>query len=135
MSESVLAIDPGRAKCGVGIVRQDGQVLWRGIVTPEALIEQTRALIAAHGPLLIVCGDGTGSKPILKALQAADLPVPVEVRDEAHTSEAARARFIRENRPPLLLRLLPRSLRTPWLPYDDYVAVILAERYWQARNK
>ncbi len=127
----VLAIDPGTAKCGVAVVCSDGHVLHRGIVSAETLVEETRALIAARRPCLIICGNGTGAKPILQALQAAQFSISVQAVEEAHTSEAARIRFVRENRPPFLQRLLPRSLRTPWLPYDDYVAVILAERYWQ----
>lgn len=131
----LLAIDPGTAKCGVAVVRSDGHVLYRAIVPTGAIVEQTQSLIAAHQPFLIICGNGTGAKPIIQALQAAQFAVPIQLVDESHTSEAARIRFVRENRPPLLQRLLPRSLRTPWLPYDDYVAIILAERYWQAAFK
>ncbi len=130
MPSCALAIDPGRAKCGVAVVRQDGHVLYRGIVSPDALTRFVQELIAAHRPVVVLCGDGTGSKPIRDALLAADWGLPIRSVDEAHTSEAARLRFVRENKPPLRQRLLPLSLRTPWLPYDDYVAVLLAERYW-----
>ena len=41
-----LAIDPGRAKCGVAVVRQDGRVLYRGIVPVESVSAQVAALIA-----------------------------------------------------------------------------------------
>ena len=132
---SLLAIDPGTAKCGVAVVGSDGQILHRAIVPTGAIVEQALRLIAVYQPFLVICGNGTGAKPILLALQAAQLPIPIQPVDESHTSEAARVRFVRENRPPLLQRLLPRSLRTPWLPYDDYVAVILAERYWQAASE
>jgi RNase H-fold protein (predicted Holliday junction resolvase) len=130
---SVLAIDPGRAKCGVAVVQQDGQALYRGIVAMESFAETITALIAAYHPQALVCGNGTGSKPILQILRVAAPALPLELVDETRTSERARARFVHENKPPLLQRLLPRSLRSPWLPYDDYVAVLLAERYWQSR--
>ena len=129
---NVLAIDPGRAKCGVAVVQQDGQVLHRGIVPLETLADELRALIATYQPQALVCGNGTGSKPVLEIVRAAAQALPLERVDETRTSELARARFVRENKPPFLQRLLPRSLRTPWLPYDDYAAVILAERYWQS---
>ena len=131
---SVLAIDPGRAKCGVAIVRRDGQVLFRAIVTVEAIEAEAQRLLAAHSPCALIVGGGTGSRPVLKALRAAELPVPVERVEEAHTSEAARRRFVAENQAPGWQRLLPRSLRTPWRLYDDYVAIILAERYWEKQN-
>lgn len=162
----VLAIDPGRSKCGVAVVRQDGTSLKRDIVPVEGLQSTVIELITKYAPVAIVCGDGTGAKPILKmlrevvkdaiekiekdALEAGSesiLPVPsliptpvitpvitpILTIDESYSSEQARVRFLRENRPPLLQRLLPPPLRTPWLPYDDYVAQILAERYWLAR--
>lgn len=125
-----LAIDPGRAKCGVAVARQDGQIVYRGIVPLDDLMRSVQELITTHRPIVVLCGDGTGSKPILKSLLSAGFALPIQSVDEAHTSEAARLRFVRENKPPLSQRLLPRALRTPWLPYDDYVAVLLAERYW-----
>ncbi len=131
---AVLAIDPGSAKCGVAVVRQDGTVLFRAIVTADTLVEETRALLARFHPIALLVGAGTGSKPLLRALDAADLPLAAQRVDEAHTSEAARRRFVAENPAHGWQRLLPRSLRTPWCPYDDYVAVILAERFWHSAD-
>jgi RNase H-fold protein (predicted Holliday junction resolvase) len=128
---TVLAIDPGSAKCGVAVVRRDGQALFRAVITADSVVEEIRALLTAHRPRALLVGAGTGSKPLLRALEAEHLPLPIQLVDEAHTSEAARARFVAENTPPGLQRLLPRSLRTPWRAYDDYVAIILAERFWQ----
>ncbi len=131
----VLAIDPGSAKCGVAVVRQDGMVLFRAIVTADTLVEEARALIARFHPVALLVGAGTGSKPLLRALDAAGLPLPARRVNEAHTSEAARTRFVAENPAHGWQRLLPRSLRTPWYPYDDYVAVILAERFWHSTQE
>ena len=131
---TVLAIDPGRAKCGVAVVRRDGQVLFLAIVAVEEIVEEARRLVAAYLPCVLIVGGGTGSRPVLQSLRAAELPVTVERVDESHTSEAARARFVAENQPPGWQRLLPRSLRSPWRLYDDYVAIILAERYWEKQN-
>jgi hypothetical protein len=85
--------------------------------------------VRTYAPTALISGGGTGSKPLLQELDGADLPLPIQIVDESHSSEAARRRFISENRAPFPQCLLPRALRTPWLPYDDYVAVILAERY------
>lgn len=132
----VLAIDPGSAKCGVAVVQSDRAVLHRSIVTTAVLAEEIRALAARYQPRSILIGAGTGSRPMIQALEALHLDIGLHMVDEAHTSEAARARFVAENTPVGWQRLLPRSLRTPTRPYDDYVAVILAERFWQsAENK
>jgi RNase H-fold protein (predicted Holliday junction resolvase) len=130
-SSVVLAIDPGSDKCGVAVVARSGAVLSRAIVPTSNLTETVRRLITEFLPIHVVCGKGTGSKPILRELEAASLQAPLSSVDESYTSEAARARFVAENPPKGLERLLPRSLRTPSVPYDDYVAVILAERYWR----
>lgn len=130
-SECVLAIDPGIAKCGVAVVRRDGAILLRSIVAASDVLQEVRELIGRYAPVTLVVGGGTGSKPLLRALEEAGLSIPVLRVDEAHTSEEARARYVRENPALGLQKLLPRSLRTPPFPYDDYVAVILAERYWR----
>jgi RNase H-fold protein (predicted Holliday junction resolvase) len=131
---AALAIDPGSAKCGMAVVRQDGIILIRAIVPTDRLLEQTRAWLIDYAPEAILLGAGTGSKSAHKALKQAELPVPVYRVEEAYTSQAARARYVAENAPRGWQRLLPRSLRTPDTPYDDYVAVILAERYWQSQS-
>jgi RNase H-fold protein (predicted Holliday junction resolvase) len=131
---SVLAIDPGRAKCGVAVVANDGEIAFRGVIPTEALVTTVQQLAEARCPIAILVGGGTGAKPLLRALQAAGLSAPIQTVDETRTSELARARYVAENPAQGWQRLLPRSLRTPPGPYDDYVAVILAERYWQAQE-
>jgi RNase H-fold protein (predicted Holliday junction resolvase) len=130
----VLAIDPGSAKCGVAVVQADGTVLYRAIITVDSTVEETRTLVARYRPVVVLMGRGTGSKPALKLLEEAELGSPLCPVDETRTSEEARARFVAENPARGWERLLPRSLRTPTQPYDDYVAVILAERYWQSTS-
>jgi RNase H-fold protein (predicted Holliday junction resolvase) len=126
-----LAIDPGSGKCGIAVVCRNGSVLFQGIIPVANLVAEVRALVIAHTPLAILMGRGTGSKPLRQGLEAAGLPCPLHSVDEAHTSEAARRRFVAENAARGWQRLLPRSLRTPDRPYDDYVALILAERWWK----
>jgi hypothetical protein len=54
---------------------------------------------------------------------------PVKVVDERNSTMLARKHFFIENPPRGLLRLVPTSLQVPNRPYDDYVAVILAESF------
>lgn len=129
-ADRVLAIDPGRAKCGLALVSREGQVLFRAVVPTEQTLDEIRRLMAAYLPCALVIGMGTGSKPLYEALKTTLAETPLHPVDESYTSEAARARYLAENPPRGLQRILPRCLRTPPCPYDDYVAVILAERYW-----
>jgi RNase H-fold protein (predicted Holliday junction resolvase) len=130
----VLAIDPGRAKCGIAVVESAGGVLHRAVVAvpalPALLVE-----LAARFPLqAILLGNGTGAEPLHAVLTGLGLPAPLVRVDERHTSEQARARYLAENTPRGWRRLVPRSLRVPESPYDDYVAVILAERWWEQQK-
>ncbi len=114
----VLAIDPGSAKCGVAVV-EPGRTLHQEITLTDKLLTRVSELRIQFSPTHIVLGDGTQSKPI-----AALLPDAVLI-PEAYTSQRARER-LRKNRP-WWQRFLPLPQ-----PYDDLVAVILAEDWLEA---
>ncbi len=134
---TVLAVDPGSAKCGVAVVCQsaDGSLhtLHKAVVPQTDVETVVRELCDHFLPGVVLVGNATQSRAIRDRLQAALTGrVTVEAVDEAHTSRHARARYLRENPPQgrhWWQRLLPLSLRTPPVPVDDYVAIILAERW------
>lgn len=127
----VLAVDPGSAKCGVAVVASPPLTIARRCIVPTPeLIEAVGKIVAACPRIdAIIMGDGTGSQRLAKALQEAHADRRFEIVDEFRTSEAARCRYCRENPARGWRRLLPRGLRAPEEPYDDYAAVILAERW------
>lgn len=131
LDDVVLGIDPGRSKVGVAVVRNDGQVLHRAVLTIEDFGKELQPLCLRFRPRCIVVGGGTGFRALEALLRTLSADVPVHVVNEAHTSEQARRRYLRENPPRGWRRLIPSWLRTPERPYDDIVAIILAERYWQ----
>lgn len=130
---AVLAVDPGRAKCGLAVVTQGGEVKLRAIVSPEQVFERLMALVQQHAPIAVVVGSGTGCQKFARTLSLESVGAPVEWVDERCTSEEARRRFVLAEPARGWQRLLPRSLRVPDRPYDDYAAVILAERWWAER--
>ncbi len=132
---TILAVDPGSAKCGVAIVTGPPLATVERAVVPtqELVVAISQRLRNGHDIAAIVIGDGTGSKVLAKAIRAAFPDRSVETVDETGTTLLARDRYRREHPPrSLLKRLLPAGLREPEEAYDDYVAVILAER-WLAR--
>ena len=129
---TVLAIDPGRAKCGIAVVSAEC-VLHREIALTGELAARAGVLLGRFSPEWLVVGRGTGSAPIIAALESIRGETALVPVDRSHTSELARARYLRETPPRGLRRLLPAFLRSPENPYDDYVAVILAER-WLKEN-
>ena len=135
--ETLLAIDPGRAKCGLAVVSgpQPVQSLARAVVETERLTVEVAALRRRFPQITrLIIGDGTGSATLRRALAAALPDLPPEVVPEHGTSALARVRFIAENPAPGWRRILPPGLRAPEQPYDDYVALLLAETYFSKKT-
>ena len=138
----VLAIDPGRSKCGVAVCtpRDDSdrpRILHREVVPTDKLVVNVTALVDAHKPDVVLIGDGTQSATLRKAV-AKVLPDGLALHEvpEAFTSQRVRARLQKEWLPKGLIRLLPTGMRPPPKAYDDYVAALLAEDWLLAqRNK
>ena len=129
MSEApVVAIDPGRDKCGLAALSAHGTVLERAIVSAPDIGPAAAALAARHHATAIVLGERTGSREVRAALTTAT-DLPIHEIDEHMTTLLARRRYWRENPPRGLWRLVPEGLRVPPEPIDDWAAVILAERY------
>lgn len=133
MTETLLAVDPGRAKCGLAVVA--------GPATPQCLeraVVETERLTLAVGEILrrrpdirqILIGGGTHSATLRRALETTFPQISLQTVDEYNTSARARQRFIQENPAPGWRRLLPSGLRSPEVPYDDYAAILLAEDYF-----
>ena len=153
----VISIDPGREKCGVAVVSSEGETILKTIVPAGRLLDTVRDLVARHGVSTIVIGDRTGSRELVRAIREmlgtggtgnggagsradkattatgalhAGRDIEVVLVDEHESSMEARHRYLRDHPGRGLERLLPVSMRVPREPYDDYVAVILAERYF-----
>lgn len=124
-----LAIDPGREKCGLAVVNDTRRVLEQEIVDACALPLRIAHFIGKYGIEMVVLGDRTGSREVRDSLRSAGLRMDIVFVDEDRSSELGRHRYLRANPPRGWRRLLPIGLRTPSRAYDDYVAVILAERY------
>ena len=130
----ILAIDPGREKCGLAVVRKDGSVVLREVVPTMALAARLREVGSAHAVDVVVLGDRTGSKETAEVVRGCLPQVQIHLVDEHRSTEEARKRYFAENPPRGWRRLIPRGLLVPPIPYDDHVAIILAERYLSAHH-
>ncbi|MGQ9454854.1 MAG: hypothetical protein ACUVRS_05510 [Armatimonadota bacterium] len=130
----VLAIDPGREKCGLAVVRRIAghagkfETLCRGVISANELPSIVSELFERFGPQEVVVGDGTNSAVVADIVR--QLGAQVVVVSEKDSTLSARKRFFLENPPKGWRRFIPLSLQVPDRAYDDYVAVILAERYF-----
>jgi RNase H-fold protein (predicted Holliday junction resolvase) len=127
----VLAIDPGRDKCGLALLRGDGEVLKQSVVRTAEVGDTVAVLVQRHPGAVVIVGDRTGGRDISATLDQR-LQQKTVLVDEHRSTEEGRRRYFRENPPRGWRRLLPLGLQTPPKPYDDYVAVILAERYLES---
>jgi hypothetical protein len=123
----VLAIDPGREKCGLAAVDAAEGLLERAVVPRSRLPDTLRDWCARHRPDLLLLGSGTGSHDLLIPL--GDLPVPLRQVPERDSTRLARERYFTHHPPRGWRRLIPRSLQTPPVPVDDYAAWVLADQF------
>ena len=133
MNETIIAIDPGREKCGIAVVHRQNGVLTQKVINTIELNTVVQQLITDYHTSTVVIGDGTSSheaKQSLEQIKIAGQPLVVIFVDEHHSTDQARIRYWSENPPRGLMRLIPVTMQVPPKPVDDYVAVILAERYF-----
>ena len=108
------------------MVDHQGQVLEKRVVPTKDLLEFVSNLTGRYESALIVLGNRTKSQSIKNTLLS--LGIPVALIEENNSTVEGRYRYLKENTKGLA-KLLPIGLRIPAEPFDDYVAVILAERY------
>jgi len=134
--KTILAIDPGRTKCGVVIVHRDEfdkiHLQWQAIISPEKLADKIIELQSEHSFSLIVVGNGTQSRAIIESLREAMPSISILVIDEHETTIQARERYWEYNPRRGLRKFIPATLQVPKVPIDDYAALVLAERVLNA---
>jgi len=129
----ILAIDPGREKCGV-VAADDLVILERAVVPIAGMPSILREWGRRHGVTQVVLGDRTGREDVSTHL-AMELPgIPVALMREAGTTLLARRRYFADHPPRGWRRLLPLSMQVPPRPYDDYAAVIILEGFLETRR-
>lgn len=128
----VLAIDPGREKCGVAVVDPQGKPLSRAVVPRARLLEVLGRLARQYALSAVVVGNGTHGREVqaqLDGLAWVRQAGGVQLVDERGSSWAARRLYWQLHPPRGLWRLVPVGLRVPPTPWDDLAAVVLARRY------
>lgn len=129
----VIAIDPGRDKCGIAILWSDG-TFRQEVIATETLAERVACLHHRYPSATVIIGNGTTSKESRERIVRECHLTPLVV-EEYKTTEEARKRYWQENPPRGLRRFLPTSMQVPPVAVDGYVAVILAERYIKQKGE
>lgn len=123
----MLAVDPGRSKCGVAVVSRQG-ILHRRVVKREEFSEVLRQVVGSFQPTQVLLGGSTGSREVLLEIRDVVSLEPLVV-DERYTTERARKRYFVDHPPRGVWRLVPLGLQLPPVAIDDYAAVVMAEDF------
>ena len=126
---AVAGLDPGRSKCGLVLTDPGRRRLVRAaVLPPEPCFEELRRWLA-QGCSAVVLGNGTGSGPWRRRLEALTPAPLVLLVEERGSTLAARRRYWQLFPARGLRRLLPEGLRQPPRDWDDVVAQVLLEEW------
>ncbi|OGB88906.1 hypothetical protein A2625_00305 [candidate division WOR-1 bacterium RIFCSPHIGHO2_01_FULL_53_15] len=125
----ILAIDPGKDKCGVAVMEKWGEVLEKSVIGREHLPAEILRICFGNKVEKIAVGESAAGRAVERELKKFGLLDGIVFVPEKDSSRLARERYWRENPPKGFWRLVPTSLRFPPVPIDDYAAVVIGERY------
>ncbi len=111
------------------MVTEQRAILARDIIDTPSLPVRVAHFVGRYGIDIVILGDRTFARQTRDLIRSAGLTLEIVFVDEHRSSELGRLRFLQDHPAHGWKRLLPLGLRSPDRPYDDYVAVILAERY------
>ncbi|MBR2215890.1 MAG: Holliday junction resolvase RuvX [Selenomonadaceae bacterium] len=126
---AIAAIDPGRDKCGLAVLAEDGSVLLQRVIATERLERELAAVADESDLRCLVLGNGTTCAQAAVRIHTALPNVEIVFWDEYRTTEEAKKVYWKENPPKGWRRFIPTTMQVPPCPVDDYVAVILGQRF------
>ena len=129
--EIIIAIDPGTKKCGYAVVDSNLSVLQREVISIEEIIKTIQDSLNIYRIKNIILGNGTNYKQIKKKLREHFPRLKIILIEEEFSTLEARGKYFKANPPRGIFKLIPLSLRVPPGHYDDFVAVLLAEKYFK----
>jgi len=113
---------------GIALAERAGsewRLLYRAVVPLESLHGVLQSLLADYAPDRLLVGAGTGAKRLLPQLRAWFPQASWEPATERDTTLRARELYFQHHPPRGWRRLLPKGMRIPPEPYDDYAALAI----------
>jgi len=129
--EIIIAIDPGTKKCGYAVVDSNLSVLQREVTSTKGIIKTIEDSFNVYEIDEIILGNGTNYKNIEKRLKNHFPKLKIILIEEEFSTLEARKKYFEAHPPRGISKLIPLSLRVPPCHYDDFVAVLLAEKYFK----
>ena len=128
MNDEILAIDPGREKTGIAILK-NSDVLEHKIINSEELVQIIKSLLEKYIIKTIVMGNGTSSKKKYDLLKREFIDRDIVLINEYRTTDEARKLYFQENPPKGWKKLIPLGMQVPPVPVDDYAAIVIGRKH------
>lgn len=128
MNDEILAIDPGREKTGIAILK-NSDVLEHKIINSDELVQIIKSLLEKYIIKTIVMGNGTSSKKKYDLLKQEFIDKDIVLINEYRTTDEARKLYFQENPPKGWKKLIPLGMQVPPVPVDDYAAIVIGRKY------
>ena len=128
MNDEILAIDPGREKTGIAILK-NSDVLEHKIINSEELVQIIKSLLEKYIIKTIIMGNGTSSKKKYDLLKQEFIDRDIVLINEYRTTDEARKLYFQENPPKGWKKLIPLGMQVPPVPVDDYAAIVIGRKY------
>jgi len=129
--EIIIAIDPGTKKCGYAVVDSNLSILQREVISTEKIAKTIEDSLNIYKINKIILGNGTNYKNLEKRLKNHFPQLKIILIEEEFSTLEARKKYFEAHPPRGILKIIPLSLRVPPCHYDDFAAVLLAEKYFK----
>ena len=125
----LMGIDPGRNKCGVAVLTDEGKEVLKEISKTSDLSKKLEELLQDYSIDKIILGNGTYADKVFNILKLFFDEKEIIFVEEENSTYIAEEKYLKEN-PPLGLSFLNKVMKfKPKRPLDDYTAVVLVEKY------
>ncbi len=123
----ILAIDPGKDKCGLALFNKAGKVVEQKIVKRQEL---HRAVIHYHDASKIIIGESANGRAVSEELKQLHSGQTIVLVSEKNSTWEARQLYWQAHPPRGWRRFIPATFLSLPVAIDDYAAVIIGRRYF-----
>lgn len=129
MSKYYLGIDPGSSKTGLAVMDESGKIVFLQVAPTARLAEELLACRERWQASEGVIGNGTNSGRVADVVRKVLPDLPLQIIEEAHSTEEARRLYWQINPPQGWRKIVPLGLLVPVEPLDAYAAAVLLKRF------
>ena len=89
--ETLIAIDPGRRKCGLVVIGKENDLLEKKVIPTSELCGMLAELIKKYRPDKVLMGSGAHGRKLKIEVEPVLGKIPLSLVDERHSTEIGRA--------------------------------------------